>query len=211
MPTDWTLALDTTSARGSVALLNQGSLHAARNLLSRNYGDELFVVVGALLAEAGITLLDLARVAVADGPGSFTGVRIGLSAAKGWHEALGLPIAPVSTLRAVVGHRPVPAIGVLDASRGYVYFGVYESGRVLEGMEPLDEFRRRLDTYAVAAFTPDDALRSALPQLQPADAQLAPAVGWLAWRAGAAGVAQNVMALDARYLRAPDAALPVPR
>ncbi|MGH9519473.1 MAG: tRNA (adenosine(37)-N6)-threonylcarbamoyltransferase complex dimerization subunit type 1 TsaB, partial [Terriglobales bacterium] len=177
----------------------------------RNYGDELFVVVEALLAGAGATLPEMALIAVADGPGSFTGVRIGLTAAKGWHEVLGTPLAPISTLRAVIGRNPLPGLGAMDAARGEVYFGCYTESGAEEGLEPLAAFQHRLRFWQAAAFTTDESLQRACPALQLMAPELAAAVGWLGWKAGAAGQAQNVMALDARYLRPPDVTLPAPR
>lgn len=211
MATDWTLALETATSHGSVALLRSGQLQTARSLRSRNYGDELFVAVEALLTEASLSLPELTRIAVADGPGSFTGVRVGLTAAKGWHEVLALPVSPISTLRAVVGTYPLPAMGALDASRGEVYFGCYSENGILEGLEPLPAFQERLRQWKGAAFTSDASLRDACPRLLEVAAELAPSVGWLGWREGEAGYCLNVIGLDARYLREPDAALPTPR
>lgn len=211
MARNWTLALETASPRGSVALLLEGDVRAKRKLETRNYGDELFVVVEGLLAESGLNLAEIALIAVADGPGSFTGVRIGLTAAKGWHEVLGTPLAPISTLRAVVGHHPLPALGARDAARGEVYFGAYAAHRAEEGLEPLAAFQERLRQWPAAAWTTDESLQRVCPALQLVSPELASSVGWLGWRAGAAGHSRNVMALDARYLRHPDATLPAPR
>jgi tRNA threonylcarbamoyladenosine biosynthesis protein TsaB len=214
----WTLALETTSSHGSLALLKDEQPHIVRPLEARAYAVSLFQTTEAVLAEAGLPLRQIDLFAVADGPGSFTGVRIGLTAVKGWIEALDRPAVAISTLRAVAaGGAGAPALAVFDASRGEVYFGAYPRGAadldeagVVEGLEPLEAFqsRRRQAGRAWRAFTPDAELAARLPEVEQAPAVLAPAVGRLGLAAWRAGHTQDALRLDARYIRRPDATLP---
>ena len=89
--------------------------------------------IDRLLADAGWAPADLAGLAVAVGPGSFTGLRIGLSAVKGLALALGIPIAAVPTLDAMATAVPfaaLPVCPVLDARKGEVYCSLYRWDRV---------------------------------------------------------------------------------
>lgn len=156
-----------------------------------------------MLAKAGITIDQLGLLAVADGPGSFTGVRVGLSAVKGFAEVLGTPVVAVSTLRAVAGEGPWPALAALDAGRGDVYYGVYPQAE--EGLTTPSALRERLEREPMRAVTPEAAIKSACPGFDLVDAQLAPAVGQVGLAQHRAGLAQDVMRLDARYLRRAEA------
>jgi tRNA threonylcarbamoyl adenosine modification protein YeaZ len=81
-------------------------------------------LIDAVLAEADVRLADLARIAVSIGPGSFTGLRIGLSVAKGLALATGIPLVGVPTLEAyahALGPAPDPIWPVLDARTGEIY------------------------------------------------------------------------------------------
>lgn len=195
----WTLALETTSAQGSVALLRDGETVVELALVGRNYGVDVFRASEEALAGAGLKLSDVDRFAVADGPGSFTGVRVGLTVVKGWTEVLGTTAVAVSTLaavRACAGGEV--AYAALDASRGEVYFAG-PGGE--EGLEPIAAFRARLSHGS--GVTPNTALLAAIPELRLVGPLLAAAVGRLAQ--GAAGT--DSLRLDARYLRRSDAEL----
>ena len=126
------LLIDTCGAQGSVAIAEAGSnpqkiVHLA--LPGRSASEKLVKAVRDLAMQAGIALRDLDAVAVVHGPGSFTGVRVGLSAAKGFCEALNLPLIAISRL-AVLASLAEPAAGArivvaLDAGRGELYAGEY--------------------------------------------------------------------------------------
>ena len=215
----WTLALETTSPHGSVALLADERVQTVVPLEAREYAVSLFQAVEAVLGDAGLKIQDIGLFAVADGPGSFTGVRVGLTAVKGWIEVLGQPAAPVSTLRAAAVAAGVPAstavMVALDASRGEVYYGVYgqSAGQgaedAVEGIEPLTAFAaRRAAAIGWRAVTPDASVAAQIPGMDKAPALLAPAVGQLGLAAWRRGASVDALRLDARYIRRPDAALP---
>jgi tRNA threonylcarbamoyladenosine biosynthesis protein TsaB len=123
------LALDTTAQFGSLALAENGEvveeilIHAPDG-----FGTTLFSRIEALLARHDWPLESIDCFAAASGPGSFTGVRIGLTAVKGLAEALGTQAAAVSNLLALAacGSAPVRA-AVIDARRGEVYGAVYDA------------------------------------------------------------------------------------
>jgi tRNA threonylcarbamoyladenosine biosynthesis protein TsaB len=116
------LALDTASPRAAVAVHAAGRLAEEPLAPDRRASEELLAAVERLLARVGSRLADCSRVAVCSGPGSFTGVRVGLATAWGFGRALGIPIEPVSTLEAMAeaardASRPTCLV-VLDAGRG---------------------------------------------------------------------------------------------
>jgi tRNA threonylcarbamoyl adenosine modification protein YeaZ/ribosomal-protein-alanine acetyltransferase len=111
------LALDTCLGSCSVALYDAGLqtvLAARRELMQRGQAEVLAPMVEAVMAEAGRTMADLTRIAVTKGPGSFTGVRIGLSLAQGLGIGLNIPIVGVDTMRAtaapVLGNEAVTVV-----------------------------------------------------------------------------------------------------
>jgi tRNA threonylcarbamoyladenosine biosynthesis protein TsaB len=126
------LALDTATPHGRFALADDGALLAYRphNVMG-SYADALLPVVDDVLAEAGRELDQVNVVAVTLGPGSFTGVRIGVATAKALAWALAAELAAVSTLAAMAADllRDDPerelAVPVLDARRGEVFTGIY--------------------------------------------------------------------------------------
>jgi tRNA threonylcarbamoyladenosine biosynthesis protein TsaB len=118
------LALDTATPAPAVALLCGGEVLEETLPTDRRLSEELFAAVARLLGHAGARMPDCHRFAACAGPGSFTGVRVGLGAAWGFAKALGAPFEPVSTLEAMAegARRPGLArvVAVLDAGRGEI-------------------------------------------------------------------------------------------
>jgi len=157
------LAVDTTTPSGSVALLEEGELVGEFNLESPStHSARLFGSVDLLLRARGLDIQGVDAYAVAAGPGSFTGIRIGLSAVKSLAFASGKPVAAVSTLEALavkIGWPPVRlACPLLDAKKGEVYAALFEvrSGRLAEvipqGAYDPDAFFARLPAHRITAF-----------------------------------------------------------
>lgn len=123
------LAVETSSRAGGVALLDGERLVAEYLLdVSVTHSERLMSAVDRVLADARWTARDLAGLAVAVGPGSFTGLRIAVSTVKGLALALDLPIAAVPTLDAMAAALPwaaLPVCPVLDARKGEVYASLY--------------------------------------------------------------------------------------
>ncbi len=123
------LALDTTTEFGSIALVEGERVIEEVPLHSPDgFGHILFGHIERLLANHGTSLDQIDVFASASGPGSFTGVRLGLTAVKGLAEATGRKVVAVSNLQAMAwfGTRPLRAT-VLDARRGEVYGAVYDA------------------------------------------------------------------------------------
>ena len=123
------LAVETSSLAGGVALLDGPRLVAEYLLdVSVTHSERLMSAVDRVLADARWTPRELTGLAVAVGPGSFTGLRIAVSTVKGLALALGLPIAAVPTLDAMAAALPwaaLPVCPVLDARKGEVYASLH--------------------------------------------------------------------------------------
>jgi tRNA threonylcarbamoyladenosine biosynthesis protein TsaB len=129
------LALDTCLSACSAAVLRDGEVLASRvEVMARGHQERLAGLVSDVLAEAGLIFADLTRIAVTVGPGSFTGLRVGLAFAKGLGSALGLPVIGIGTLEAMgapLAGEPGLVAVVLEAKRGQVYFQAFERGHAL--------------------------------------------------------------------------------
>ena len=123
------LAIETATPRGSVALVSGGAVRAEADLPPGPRASGSYIsAVEALFAAAGAAAGDVSAVAVSAGPGAFTGLRVGMSAAKGFCFGWGVPIVPVPTLLALA-HR-FPGEGrtvcpVQDARRGEAYAALF--------------------------------------------------------------------------------------
>lgn len=124
------LAIDTTSEFGGAAIYDQNEcLAAALNEgPASGYAVTLFGLVERALAHAGISFPEIDLYAVSNGPGSFTGIRVGLAAAQGWAKAFARPLKGVNILEAMVEHAHPDvdwAVPLLDARRGEFFVGLY--------------------------------------------------------------------------------------
>jgi tRNA threonylcarbamoyladenosine biosynthesis protein TsaB len=131
------LAIDTTSPCGSLALLRDANvLGVVSETSDEPYSSRLFRQLDLLFSEVAVEMPAVDLYAVAAGPGSFTGVRIGLTAVKGWAEVYAKPAVAVSALEALAEQAPARApliAAVADARRGQLYAGVYErTGEVFQ-------------------------------------------------------------------------------
>ncbi len=127
-----TLAFDTATSWGRFALADGDRLIDYRPVnVTGSYADALLPVIGGMLEDAGLVVGDLERIAVVHGPGSFTGLRIGVATAKGLAWGLGAPLYAVSTLdvmaAALFAAHPERewAVPVMDARRREVFAGIY--------------------------------------------------------------------------------------
>jgi tRNA threonylcarbamoyladenosine biosynthesis protein TsaB len=124
------LGIETSSRRGSVALWEDGRTVTSRaHEQPHAHAEQMLPLVNAVLAEAGYSRGSLDRIAAGIGPGSFTGLRVGIALAQGIALGLGRPLAGVPSLRSMA--RAVPAAisgarcAVVDARRGEVFFALY--------------------------------------------------------------------------------------
>lgn len=154
-----TLAIDTAAPRLQLALLRaDGATDISIDDIATGHAEILFDRLAALLARNGLSHADVERIAVTTGPGSFTGLRIGLSAARGLGLARKLPVLGIPSLFALsLGAAAGPVIVLLDARRGEAYFqsfsapGVAETEPQLLGME---EARARIRAGATLIESP---------------------------------------------------------
>ena len=205
------LLIDTAGAEGSVALADTDlvpPLVAAEVLPGRTSSERLVPSVRRLMEVRGWKLNELAAVVVVHGPGSFTGVRVGVSAAKGLSEAGGVGLIAVSRLallaRSVDVDRTVHA--VLDAGRGEFYYGEYVAGRCVR--EALMSGNEVLDVDGGGVVVACEAkVAEALAELEPRMVRepLAEEALPIALERIAAGEFDDAATLDANYLRRTDA------
>ncbi len=223
------LAIDTCDARGSVAVLRDEEV---LGLLAReteeDYSSWLLPSVEEVLKGAGQGISQVEAYAVAAGPGSFTGVRVGLTTVKAWAEVYGKPVAAVSRLEAI----GVQATGATkyvaafaDAQRGQVFGAVYQRegnrlrrlgeemviapGRFVEAAVELCHPGKiswvSTDPAAVweeAAWKEREKHGEVIEQVS---AVLAPMIGRIGFRQLKEGRATDALGLDANYVRRSDA------
>lgn len=137
------LAIETSTMLGGLALMDsdEGLLAERRLNIRSTHSERLMPELKAMMELSGLSAKDLGAVAVSIGPGGFTGLRVGLSAAKGLCYGTGIKIVPVPTLEAMAHCLPyskTPICPMMDARRGEVYTGLYstESGEPKEIVAP---------------------------------------------------------------------------
>jgi tRNA threonylcarbamoyladenosine biosynthesis protein TsaB len=124
------LGIESSTLTASAAVVRDGVVLAADDVRAPTHSDVLLVTIDRVMKQAGVAPRELAAVAVGAGPGSFTGLRIGMSTAKGIAFAAGVPLFAISSLAALA--RDAVAAGAtglivpaLDARRGELYAGFY--------------------------------------------------------------------------------------
>jgi tRNA threonylcarbamoyladenosine biosynthesis protein TsaB len=136
------LAIETSTSSASVALVEGGRLVLERSHpRPKQSAERLLPMLAELLAEAGWRRSEIERIGVAIGPGSFTGLRVGIACAQGLALGLGVPLVGVTSLRAMARLVPdsIPGVRcpVLDARRREVFVGGYDAGPMTpELLEP---------------------------------------------------------------------------
>jgi len=137
------LGIDTCGATGTVALARlEGddlTLLTQTELPGKTWSAQLVPAIREILTSRDAALAALAAIIVTSGPGSFTGIRIGLSTAKGLAEPTSIPILAVSRL-AVLAHKAGTRAAALDASRGEFYFGDFSAAAPTESLLTRDQF-----------------------------------------------------------------------
>jgi tRNA threonylcarbamoyladenosine biosynthesis protein TsaB len=215
------LSLNTCGTTASVALgvadKNEVRIVATAELAVRTYSARLIPEIASLLESKYATLRDVEAVVVVKGPGSFTGIRVGLSTAKGLAEGAGIPLIAISRLALLANASGLPhVLAAIDAGRGEYYVGEYRNGNKLSEMLLSSE-----DTVAVAKqpgagvlvcdeSRSDDVSASACSALaicgpvyvQPPDAAEALRFSLARFHAGDF---DDLETLDANYLRRSDA------
>jgi tRNA threonylcarbamoyladenosine biosynthesis protein TsaB len=213
------LAIDTALDACAAAVLDTdaGQLIAQESQpMKRGHAEALMPLIARVMKQSGIAFASLDRIAVTTGPGSFTGLRVGLSAARGIGLAAGKPVVGLTTLTAyaapvVAGNGEHPVISAIDARHDHVYFQVVGgegSSLVRPRVAPVEE---ALDAARFGAPHLVGNAAGILSQRWPADAappfrvdpQPAPDIAWVAWLGAA--VSPDTAPARPYYLRAPDA------
>lgn len=214
------LLTDTSGKNGYVALarVHEGAepptVIESVPLAGGTFSAQLVPQIAELLGKHGVSKGDIDAFVVVSGPGSFTGLRVGLAAIKALGEILRKPIVPISLLEVVAFSSGVEGkvIAALDAGRGEVYAGSYQVSH--EGAALVEEtLVTRNDLLCAAAgkliATPDEALAAALansgettPKVTAVGADVMARLGWRKLRAGQTVSPEQ---LEANYIRRSDA------
>jgi tRNA threonylcarbamoyladenosine biosynthesis protein TsaB len=213
------LAIDTALAACSAAVLDteQPGAVASESLpMARGHAEALMPLLAELMRRADLAFADIDRIVVTTGPGSFTGLRVGIAAARGIALAADKPAVGVSTLSAyaaphLADDHTAPVIAAIDARHDHVYLQVFgPAGRVLvaprlaalsDAVRAASESPSRIVGSAAQAVA--DRLPSGAPTPLCVDPRDAPDVVWVA-RIGAV-LPEGQSPPKPQYLRAPDA------
>jgi tRNA threonylcarbamoyladenosine biosynthesis protein TsaB len=224
------LAIDTSGRQGSIALARAGEPTAEggdfevielASLVGGTFSAQLIPQIAELLSRNGFMKTAIGAFAVVSGPGSFTGLRIGLAAVKALAEVLGKPIAAVSLLEVCVltSGAEGKIMAALDAGRSEVYVGEYEiparAGQVPRKQVPREHILTRAEFLAQArgwtVATPDSSLAEAAGAAGLKFSALAPIsaadVARLGWHKVQSGETVGPEQLEANYIRRTDAEL----
>ena len=224
-----TLAIDTSERRGSVAVRSEGR-HAAvrRHESSEDYSSWLLPAVEACLGEAGVRMERVDLLAACTGPGSFTGVRVGLTTVKAWAEVYGEKVVGVSRLEVIArcAEAQAPFVAAcFDAQRGQMFGAMYrwkdgglqriEEEMVVEAASFLRMAAKEAGRERIAWVTLDpDLITSAEgwkarasngDSMQRVEGDLADKIGEIAEERARKGEFTDPLELDANYVRRSDA------
>jgi N6-L-threonylcarbamoyladenine synthase len=166
------LALDTAGVDCAAAVYDSGGdsvLGEATDTIGRGHAEHLMAMVDRALERAGVGLSAVERIAVSIGPGSFTGIRVGVAAARGFALSLGIPAVGVTTLEVLAAAQREktpgrPVLAGMDAKRGEIYLQSFDAGG-----RPLDEPRAVTieEAQDIAASFDGEITGSATPLLKP--------------------------------------------
>jgi len=212
------LSADTSGKHGSIALAQCGPGEECEvlevvSLEGGTFSAQFVPQMAALLAKRGFGKRDIGAFAVASGPGSFTGLRVGLAAIKALAEVLDQPIAAVSLLEAVAlaGDKKGRVFAALDAGRNEIYAGEYEikarTKMLSERLLTRQEFLSSASSAPV--ITPDlsvaEVARIAGLQVEEIERPRSDAIARLGWKKILAGETVLPGNLEANYIRRSDA------
>ena len=224
------LAIDTSTRYSSVALYREGEVLAEETWwCGEDHTAHLLPVVDSLRRLVGARLgqptPELTAVAVASGPGSFNGLRVGISTAKGFAFALGIPLAAVPTLEVLAAqhcYAALPVCVLLDAGRGEVYSGIYQrSGQCWRqsgecAITSVEELAERVAALGEPRTLFCGELRQehvrvlqerlgdrALPVIPPAMLRRAGYLAYRGWQRIQEGTADDPATVEPIYLRRP--------
>jgi tRNA threonylcarbamoyladenosine biosynthesis protein TsaB len=213
------LAIDTALAACSAAVLDTeyGGIVASESLpMVRGHAEALMPLLQRIMRAAGLAFSDIDRIAVTTGPGSFTGLRVGIAAARGIALAADKPAVGLSTLSVyaaphIAADDTCPVVAVIDARHAHVYMQVFGPGAHTFTEPRLAPLREAVQAAAaMPSFIVGSAAQAVAAALSAADVmpasvddRAAPDIAWVA-RMGAV-VPESKSPPKPQYLRAPDA------
>lgn len=212
------LAIDTALAACSAAIFDSDASRILANqsvAMTRGHAEALMPLLERVMSEAGTDFAGIDRIAVTTGPGSFTGLRVGIAAARGIALAAEKPAVGVTTLLAYAAPYQIegrfPIVAAIDARHDHVYLQVFASGGRPLAEPRLAPLREAAEAAATAPArlvgSAAQAVAAALPEgsARPVSVEprLAPDIAWVA-RLGAISAVDGSPPVP-QYLRAPDA------
>jgi tRNA threonylcarbamoyladenosine biosynthesis protein TsaB len=205
------LGLDTCLSSCSVAVLDgERVVASAREVMARGHQERLAPMAQQVMSDAGLAFGKLDRIAVTVGPGSFTGLRVGIAFAKGLALALDRPTVGIGTLEALAAEADGLVFPAIDARRGQLYLQAFEDSRALMAPDALTAevaAARIAELSQGRSFTLVGSGAALLADFAPAAAVI-PAEGADARAVARLAAARAPAPLKPLYLRAPDAKLP---
>ena len=204
------LAIDTSGRQGGITLAradNDIEIIESTPIQGRTFSAELIPQIAELLARHGYNAKQLDGLVAVTGPGSFTGLRVGLTAVKGLAEVLGTPIATVTSLEILLAAAgdPDSAMAVLDAGRGELYVATQTNGKREESLLTAAEAVAIADSRSLRVVAAEASVASKFPKsdlVQYCSTEVAARVGFDKLRARDT---VDVLALDANYIRKSEA------
>lgn len=164
------LVIDTSGPVCAAGIYDAGKnaiVASKSEMLGKGHAERLIPMIDEVLSEGGLTLKDMTRIGVTVGPGSFTGIRVGVAAARGFALSLGIPAVGVTTLQVVAEQvleidPPAPVVAVIDAGRAEIFAQAFLPGGVML-TEPAaydyDAIRAMIDRFgAIATGSGVDAM-----------------------------------------------------
>ena len=206
------LAIDTSGRQGGITLgrgdSDQLEIIESAAIQGGTFSAELIPQIAQVLSNHSLGPQDLQGVVAVTGPGSFTGLRVGLTAVKGLAEVLNLPIATVTALEVLlaassdVGNN---VVAVIDAGRSEVYLRMAKAENAEEILLPINEAAELATSRAALVVTADAKLAPKFPNCEVVEYRSSEVAARLGLKKLLAGKAVDVLALDANYIRKSEA------
>lgn len=205
------LGLDTCLNACAVAVLDGARVLASRSeVMARGHQERLAPMAQAVMADAALSFDRLDRIGATVGPGSFTGLRVGIAFAKGLGSALSIPVVGVGALEALAAEASGLVAAVIDARRGQFYLQIFDDGHALMAPDALDIGTAAARLAELTGGRPLTLVGSGAPLMAEAapGARVLMPEGCDARRVAALAADRAPAPIRPLYLRAPDARLP---
>lgn len=205
------LAVDTSGRQGGITMARSDSdrfeVIESTTIQGGTFSAELIPQIAQVLRSHALTPRDLQGLVAVSGPGSFTGLRVGLTAVKGLAEVLHLPVATVTALEVLMAasRQNTLAMAVIDAGRGEVYVRLTRSGSVEEALLPIAAAGKLAKSESLRVITPDSGLALRFENAEVIEYCSSEIAARLGLKKVLARDTVDVLALDANYIRKSEA------